>query len=217
MKVLGTTAVGKEVGQGFRQIAMLVIIAASICILIYLWFRFELVFGVAAVVALIHDLTITLGIITLLGSIFVVYFSANAKALDTIDFWAGTFLIFVLATIEIIVFSWVVGLERGMRWAHEGAAIRIPRLFQFIMRWVSPFVLLAIFAMWVLSNIFGVSFRRGQEAEPSEYLKDLFYEPNPVAWMSLLLIFAVGLFALVLTTASARFRGIENIDTEQRP
>jgi len=64
---LGTTAVGEEVGQGLRQIAMLVVVAASICILAYLWFRFELVFGVAAVIALIHDLAITLGVITLLG------------------------------------------------------------------------------------------------------------------------------------------------------
>jgi len=32
----------------------------------FLWFRFELVFGVAAVVALIHDLIITLGLMTLM-------------------------------------------------------------------------------------------------------------------------------------------------------
>ena len=57
--------VSREVSQGFREIAVMVIIAASICILIYLWFRFELVFGAAAVVALIHDLTITVGLITL--------------------------------------------------------------------------------------------------------------------------------------------------------
>jgi SecD/SecF fusion protein len=64
---LGTTAVGEEVGQGLRQIAMLVVVAGSISILIYLWFRFELVFGVAAVIALIHDLAITLGVVTLCG------------------------------------------------------------------------------------------------------------------------------------------------------
>lgn len=155
-----------------------------------------------------------LGIITLLGAVFVVYFSADAKALDTIDFWAGTFLIFILATIEIIVFAWIVGMKRGMRWAHEGAMIRIPRVFEFIMAWVSPFFLIVIFIMWVASNIFGVSFNPGETAEPSGYLKDLFYEPNKVAWMSIVLICAIGLFCLVVTTASNRFKGIENIDTE---
>ena len=86
-----------------------------------------------------------LGLITAFGALFVVYFSADAKALDTIDFWAGTFLIFILATIEIIIFSWVVGIKKGLSWAHEGALIRIPRWTSFTMVWISPFFLLVIF------------------------------------------------------------------------
>jgi SecD/SecF fusion protein len=65
VEFLGATTVSTEVGQTFRSIALLVIIGASLAILIYLWFRFELVFGVAAVVALLHDLVCTIGIITL--------------------------------------------------------------------------------------------------------------------------------------------------------
>ena len=42
-----------------------------------------------------------LGVITAIGSGFVVYFSKDL-VLDTIDFWVGTFLIFVLATVQII-------------------------------------------------------------------------------------------------------------------
>lgn len=156
-----------------------------------------------------------LGVITVLGCAFVVYFSADAKALDTVDFWAGTFLIFILATIEIIVFSWMVGMKRGLAWAHEGAAIRIPRIVAFIMKWISPLFLLVIFVMWVLANVFGVSFKPGEVAEPTGYMKDLFYEPNRVAWMSVLLIFAVGCFCLFLAASSARFKGIENLDTDQ--
>ncbi|MFP4381108.1 MAG: protein translocase subunit SecD [Candidatus Sumerlaeia bacterium] len=66
VNILGTTSVSREVGQEFQQIALIVVISASFCILLYLWFRFEFVFGVAAVIALVHDLTITLGLITLL-------------------------------------------------------------------------------------------------------------------------------------------------------
>jgi SecD/SecF fusion protein len=65
VEFLGTTTVSKEVGQTFRSIALLVVIGATMCILAYLWFRFELVFGVAAVIALLHDLICTIGIITL--------------------------------------------------------------------------------------------------------------------------------------------------------
>ena len=37
----------------------------SVSILIYLWFRFELVFGVAAVIALLHDVVIALVLVSL--------------------------------------------------------------------------------------------------------------------------------------------------------
>ncbi len=67
MKILSSTSVSSEVGQQFKDIALVVTLVTSLSILVYLWFRFELVFGVAAVIALLHDLTITLGIMTLLG------------------------------------------------------------------------------------------------------------------------------------------------------
>ncbi|HNY26155.1 MAG TPA: protein translocase subunit SecF, partial [Candidatus Sumerlaeota bacterium] len=67
MKILSSTSVSPEVGQQFTEIAIMVTLVASLSILAYLWFRFELVFGVAAVIALLHDLTITLGLMTLLG------------------------------------------------------------------------------------------------------------------------------------------------------
>ena len=59
-EILDTKSFGPETGQGFRSMAVLVIILASLAILAYLWVRFELVFGVAAVIALIHDLVFTL-------------------------------------------------------------------------------------------------------------------------------------------------------------
>lgn len=63
--VLGTQSIGNEIGQQFIQIALTAVIIASICILIYIGFRFQPVFGAAAVVALLHDAFLTLGLITL--------------------------------------------------------------------------------------------------------------------------------------------------------
>lgn len=141
-----------------------------------------------------------LGVITALGCGFVVYFSAGVKALDTMDFWVGTFLIFVLSTIQIITFGWIYGVERGFKEAHEGAAIRIPSVFKFIMKYVSPSLLLVIFSMWVLSNVFGYDFASGEFGEYSGYVKDLFITPNTVAWMSIGLIAAVAaLFAIIVS------------------
>lgn len=131
-----------------------------------------------------------LGLITAVGCGFVVYFSQDVKALDTMDFWVGTFLIFVLSTIQIIIFGWILGIEKGFAWSHEGAAIRIPAFFKFIMKYVSPLFLIAIFTLWVAANVFGIDFRTG-EASYSGYVMDLFIEPNTVARLS------VGLIALV--------------------
>lgn len=66
-KVELTTGFGSQSGQEFKTLALLVVLLASGAILVYLWFRFELVFGVAAVVALLHDVLIVVLLCTLIG------------------------------------------------------------------------------------------------------------------------------------------------------
>lgn len=143
-----------------------------------------------------------LGVITALGCAFVVWFSKDLKALDTLDFWIGTFLIFVLATIQIIVFAWVFGVDRGLREAHEGAAIRIPGFFGPIMRYVCPTFLLAIFGYWLAKNVLGL----GGSGGISGYVKDLFVEPNAVAWMSVAIALLFGAFVGVLIARAPIYR-----------
>ncbi len=142
-----------------------------------------------------------LGFITAVGCGFVVYFSADVKALDTMDFWVGTFLIFILATIQIILFGWVLGIEKGVAEAHVGSSLHIPSIFKFIMKYISPIFLLVVFALWVLVNVFGFSFAT-RESKVSYYVTDLFGQPNIVAWMSLGLIALVAaMVALIVSTA----------------
>jgi SNF family Na+-dependent transporter len=151
-----------------------------------------------------------LGFITAVGCAFVVYFSGGVKALDTLDFWVGTFLIFILATIQIILFGWVLGVDRGFEEAQRGSVMRIPTFFKFVMKYVSPLFLLAIFAMWMLVNVFGFSFETG-ESEISGYVKDLFLEPNTVARMSVGLILLVGgMVALIISRAEVYRRKDES-------
>jgi SNF family Na+-dependent transporter len=91
--------------------------------------------------------------ICLVGSFMVMYFSRGSIFLGTIDDWVGTFLIFVLAMVQIICFSWIFGIDRGWKEAHEGAHIRIPRIFKFIMKYVAPLYLLAVFAAFTVQNL----------------------------------------------------------------
>lgn len=146
-----------------------------------------------------------LGAVTAVGTAFVVWFSRDLKALDTMDFWVGTFLIFVLATIQIIVFAWVLGVDKGLAEAQRGSAFPVPRIFRFVMKYLCPLFLLTIFGMWLLINVFGYSFETG-EREFSGYIRDLFIEPDPIAWASVGLILAVAGMVAVVIAVSKRYR-----------
>ena len=65
--VFNTQVVGPKVGADLRRQALYVTLAGLGAMLIYIWFRFELIYGVAAVIATFHDVIITLGIFSLLG------------------------------------------------------------------------------------------------------------------------------------------------------
>ncbi len=61
--VVSTGAVGPKVGGELRQKALLAILISFVVTLIYLAFRFETRFGVAAVIATAHDILATLAFI----------------------------------------------------------------------------------------------------------------------------------------------------------
>jgi preprotein translocase subunit SecF len=65
--VKNSEVVGPKVGKDLRQQAVYVTLAGLGAMLVYIWFRFELSYGVAAVVATFHDVIITLGFFSLLN------------------------------------------------------------------------------------------------------------------------------------------------------
>jgi preprotein translocase subunit SecF len=54
-------SVGPKVGAELRQKGAWSVIAATVMMGIYIWLRFELRFGLGAVVALVHDVLVTIG------------------------------------------------------------------------------------------------------------------------------------------------------------
>ncbi len=65
--VRNTEIVGPKVGADLRRQALYVTLAGLGAMLVYIWFRFELIYGVAAVIATFHDVLITIGIFSLLN------------------------------------------------------------------------------------------------------------------------------------------------------
>jgi preprotein translocase SecF subunit len=59
--------VGPAVSSELKQAGIIAVALAMVGILLYIWFRFEWQFGVAAILALVHDILITIGVFSLLG------------------------------------------------------------------------------------------------------------------------------------------------------
>jgi preprotein translocase subunit SecF len=75
-KIVGTDAVGAIAGAQLRNKAIAVTLAALVGILMYIAFRFEWTYGAAAVIAVFHDVLVTLGFF----SIFQIEISLNVIA-----------------------------------------------------------------------------------------------------------------------------------------
>ncbi len=136
--------------------------------------------------------TAVLGAVTFVGCGFVMFFSKDLIALDTLDFWVGTFVIFILAALQLVAFGWIFGIDRGFAEAEHGALMRIPRIFKFIMKYVAPTYLLVVFVMFCVQNV------------PS-YVRSL--SETPIAVYSWLLILgAIAVIAAVTVLGSRRLR-----------
>jgi len=151
-----------------------------------------------------------LGLLTTFGTGFVLYFTGDLKALDTLDFWVGTFLIFVLATIQIIVFGWKWGIDKGFAELHQGAAIGVPWIFRPIIKWICPAFLLFIFTMWLLKEIFGFDLTTGAAGAVSYYVTDLFGDKaSKAAQLSVALVVAIFVFFGLMTGRSQAYARAE--------
>jgi preprotein translocase subunit SecF len=59
--------VGPLVGKDLRQKAMYAVAFSLLGMLIYIWFRFKLQYGIGAIIANFHDVMLTLGVLSLTG------------------------------------------------------------------------------------------------------------------------------------------------------
>ena len=64
-EILKLEFVGAQIGDELREKGEWAMLVALLSILVYIGFRFELLFGVGAIIALIHDVIITLGFFSL--------------------------------------------------------------------------------------------------------------------------------------------------------
>lgn len=145
------------------------------------------------------------GMIATLGVGFVFYFSKDAIALETLNFWAGTFLVFVIATIQIIIFGWIVGVNKGFEEAHRGSVIRIPNIFKFVAKYLCPIFLLTIFTLWLVLNVFGIG-GEGLDSHIIDLIGSEDKAPSAVAWASLGMIAMLFVFLSLIVSSAPSYK-----------
>lgn len=64
---------------------------------------------------------------------------------DEFDFWTGTFSLVVFALFEAFIFAWIFGMEKGWEEITRGADMKVPGIFRYVIKYVTPFFILIIF------------------------------------------------------------------------
>ncbi len=82
-------------------------------------------------------------IVLILGMPTVLFF--NYGVFDEYDYWAGTVSLVVFALLESILFAWVFGIDKGWREIISGSDIKVPNIYKFIIKFITPALLLWVF------------------------------------------------------------------------
>ena len=91
------------------------------------------------------------GAIILTGGLLVALFLGYGF-LDEMDFWVGTFFLVVLAFIEVVLFAWVLGMDKAWKEIHKGADMRVPIVFKYIIKYVTPVFLGVLLMVWFVKD-----------------------------------------------------------------
>ena len=106
MQILNLDQVSPLIAEEIVRYAILAVAAASVCILLYLWWAFNKVshplrYGTTAIAALLHDALIVLGIFSILGRLFPAEIEIES-----------TFIVAVLTVIGFSVHDTIVVFDR---------------------------------------------------------------------------------------------------------
>ncbi|MBL7961313.1 sodium:calcium symporter, partial [bacterium] len=90
------------------------------------------------------------GLVVLILGLPTVFFY-NYGVFDEYDYWAGTVSLVVFALAESILFAWVFGMDKGWKEITDGADMKVPDFYKFVIKWITPLFLLMVFVGSIFS------------------------------------------------------------------
>ncbi|MXY98688.1 MAG: hypothetical protein F4Z29_13340 [Gemmatimonadetes bacterium] len=99
-----------------------------------------------------------------------IVFNIEHGVIDELDFWIGTVGLVVFSFLEIIIFAWIFGMDKAWDEINEGAAIRIPRIFYYMIKYVTPVSLAILLVVWTYQAGFDLLLLRNANPEDIPYL-----------------------------------------------
>jgi len=125
----------------------------------------------------------------LLSNLSILFLSKGV--VDELDFWGGTFSLVVFATVETILFGWIFGIDRAWEEMHSGSDINLPKIYKFIIKYITPLFLIFILLFWTI-----------QYAIPTLLLKNVGRENLPYILMTRIILLILFLSLCILVKIS---------------
>jgi len=109
------------------------------------------------------------------------------KSLDEMDFWAGTIGIVLFGLVELIMFMWIFGGDKAWAEINRGSIIKVPRLFYYVVRYITPAYLLVLLGSFAYTS-----------------LPSIISESNWKIWVTRVYLIALFIFLAALVVISSR-------------
>jgi len=99
-----------------------------------------------------------------------IIFFMHHGLVDEIDYWMGEFGLVLFVAIETVVFAWIFGMNKGWEEMHLGAELKVPRIFYYIMKFVTPVFTIGLVTWWCYDSLYDRIFMTGVMPASRPYL-----------------------------------------------
>jgi len=129
---------------------------------------------------------VLVGVTILLCGLPVVFLN-RLGFIDEIDFWVGTMAIVFFSFLEVVYFVWFLGPDRAWSEINKGAQIRVPRIYYWIIGYVTPVYLLVLMVAFVY-----------QKAPDYIFMQDKTLPVKVTAWAARGMLFGLLVLGILL-------------------